>query len=274
METKTFIHSGDMGDCIAGMAAVKEICERDNAKAKVVLDATGGIYSPDVIQMNPLGNKFNLKAAEFIKPLIEAQDYVAEVEIDTLGKYYAGTMKDEVDYDLNAFRRCFRDPSVQKKTNLNLEYLQQYALGLDYGYKGGWMDIKVDKEPKGILFCRSTRYQSAHIGYEWMLAQAKRNNTPRKFIGTDLEYECLKDCFRGLEPPRVKVSNALELAKEIATSQEIVVNGTLALWIAYAIEHPNITHELAEDIPTTFYRWKEGQKHPNVRYLVGGHFVK
>ena len=43
----TFLHSGDAGDIIAGLATVKEICEKENAKAILFLDTTGGTSCND-----------------------------------------------------------------------------------------------------------------------------------------------------------------------------------------------------------------------------------
>lgn len=40
-------------------------------------------------------------------------------------------------------------------------------------------------------------------------------------------------------------------------------------WIAVGLGHENIIHELALDIPTTYYK-----DNKNIKYVQGGHFVK
>ena len=82
----TFLHSGDIGDCIAGLGATKEICEKENAKAYFLLDTSGGMTcnSDDLnecIKINTKGKglKFNNAGYEFLAPLIESQPYIKKV---------------------------------------------------------------------------------------------------------------------------------------------------------------------------------------------------
>ena len=43
----TFLHSGDMGDIISSLAAVKEVCEKQNKKAILFFDTSGGMTCND-----------------------------------------------------------------------------------------------------------------------------------------------------------------------------------------------------------------------------------
>ena len=36
------VHSGDMGDIIAGLGAIRDVCELNDAKARIFLDTAGG----------------------------------------------------------------------------------------------------------------------------------------------------------------------------------------------------------------------------------------
>lgn len=274
--TKTFIHSGDMGDIVASLPTVKAICKKDGVKARYILDATGGMYDESVkMQTMGRGNKFDLNAAKFLKPLLEAQkEYISEVVIDTMGVYSVGNCKDEVDYNLNIFRKEFANPKTVQQTNQNLMFLHQSAFGLPIGYDGDWLDVQIDKDPEGTLFARSNRYQSGHLVWEMFIAKLNASQTPYDFVGTDLEEKCFKDCFRFANPHRIIVKDALELAKVIGEHKEIVANGTLALWLAIGMGHQSIFHEVGLQIPTTVFPTGLDKKVPNIKYFQGGSFLK
>ena len=263
----TFVHSGDMGDIIAGLATVKEICEKNDAKARIFLDTTGGKEDEWCLrQSQGMGLKFNRKAFDFLQPLIEDQPYVVDcndfTEVQPL----------KIDYNMNAFRALFFNKEALKATNQNLVFTQQLAAGLDIGYKGPWLSISEPfaDEPvppkRKVLMIRSTRYHSSDALY---LVNRKELEADGAFIGTDLEAACVKDCLR-MELQRIVVRNALDIAKEIKKSEKVLCNGTLAYWIAVGLGHPQIVHELGVDIPTTYF---PDQK-PEIKYVLGNHFIK
>lgn len=267
----TFLHSGDMGDIIASLCAVKEKCKMKNAKARIILDATGGIYDPFVKLQAPDGLEFNRKAAEFLKPLIEAQPFVAGVGIDDVGAWTAGCRKP--DYNLNVFRRYFIDAYTARATGQNLVYLHQVALGLGFGYKGDWLEVDIDKEPEGVVVARSNRYQSGHLIWESLLRNMARFGMDYSFIGTDLEFECFKDCFRFARPKRIVVKDALEMAKAVGESKSVIVNGTLLYWVAVGLGHADIFTELGDGIMTTHFKIPDGDPRPRIKYFQGARLI-
>ena len=191
MENKiiTFLHSGDAGDIIAGLATVKEICEKENAKAILFLDTTGGTSCNDddlnnlvLVQTKGKGLKFNDKVADFIIPVIKIQPYIISVE------KWNPSLEIKIDYNLNIFREKFIDIDVIKKTNQNLMFLHQCAVGLDFGYKGPWLscDDFDNSEKHKIVIGRSSRCQSAHAFFSIYEDILKKD---AEFIGTDFEYE-------------------------------------------------------------------------------------
>lgn len=251
----SFLHSGDMGDIIAGLGAVKEFCEKENAKARIILDTTGGIFcnDPELNKFIYLSNakkglKFNDSNYNFLKPLIESQPYVYSVE-----KYSNQT---DIDYNLNLFRKEFAN--IQ-----NLLYAHQKTLGLPIGFKGKWLFYpnQTIEDKIEILVSRSSRYQSSHLFFasnEYLLASKGR------FIGTDFEYNLFKDCFRFV-PVRYDVSNALDCLRAVSNSNTILVNSTLMFWIALGFNHPNIIHEAALGIYSTVFHENE----TNIKYIFG-----
>ena len=264
-DTISFKHSGDIGDIIASLSTVKEICERSGKKAKMYLDATGGWMDPYVKLQAPNGLKFNESAALFLKPYLEIQPYIDSVEIDTT----YGNKK--MDYNLNAFRRAFVDTAAIKETNQNLLYLHQYALGVPCGYKGPWLvdPTKEAHRQDGVLIARTTRYQSAHVMIEAILRNIRNAGLTPDFIGTDVEHAAFEEAFR-TKTNRIKISNALEMAAQVANHGEILCNGTALYWIAVGLGHPSITHEVGCDIPTTM--WRDDM--PNIMYIQGAKMMR
>lgn len=265
MENKTrllnFIHSGDMGDIVAGLASVKEICEKENAKARVFLDTTGGKEDQLCLrQSQGMGLKFNRKSFDFLRPLIEAQPYVCDCSD------YSEVKPLTIDYNLNAFRACFFVEEALKKTHQNLVFSHQLACGLDIGYKGPWLTVPECEARRKVLMARSTRYHSSDTLY---LVHRKALQEDGAFVGTDLEAACVKDCLR-MDLPRAEVKDALDVAKEIRSSEKFLCNGTLAYWIAVGMGHQSICHELGVDIPTTFFP----DQNPKIEYVMGNHIMK
>lgn len=258
--TLNFLHSGDMGDLIAGLYTVRRICESEDCKANLFLDVNGGKHDPLIMrQSRGEGLKFNMACYEFLKPLLEAQSFINAV------RPWNQLSPIPIDYDLNEFRKIFFDKESLQATNQNLLYSHQYVFGLPMECTGPWLDpIEVETKRK-VLLARSTRYHSSDQVY-----LIQKGEPSMGFMGTDLEAQCFKDCTR-MDVPRVEISNALDAAKEIAASEKFIVNGTLFYWIALGIGHKNIWHELGVDIPTTYF--KNGEE-LHVKYCMGLHFVK
>ena len=123
-KTITFLHSGDAGDIVSSLPAVKEVCERENAKAILVLDTTGGVYCNDDelnefirLQNNGRTLKFNNDAFDFLAPLIKMQSYIEDVI------KWTKNLNMKIDFNLNKFRKSFCDMEVARKTNQNLVFL-------------------------------------------------------------------------------------------------------------------------------------------------------
>lgn len=266
----SFIHSGDMGDLVAGMGAVKQVCEREHAKARLILDATGGFHQgfldECVGRMSRTGNKFNLTSAEFLKPLLERQPYVDSVEICD------GGTPPNYRINLNVFRNYFADMRTMPIHRQNLLFLHQLAVNVPVGWYGPWLECDTKAKTDLTLFARSNRYQSAHTMIQAILA-GSRASGPIAFVGTELEYRSFQDCFRLTENdiPRIPVDNALQMADLIGSSRAIVVNGTCAYWIALGLGVTPIVHEWAVDIDTTAFF---SDPAPDVTYIRGGHFVR
>ena len=259
----SFKHSGDIGDIVASLATVKEICERDNCKADFLLDASGGIGDEFVALQARDGHlKFNEKAAEFVQPLIAAQPYIASA---TIVNPIHSPIK--CDINLNQFRRSFITKEVIEKTNQNLLFVHQVAFGLEMGYKGKWLYINdVEKRSHKFVISRTPRYQSAHL-----LCDRIALDPNAEFIGTDFEWELWKQTF-GKYPQggRILVNDAFDAARHIGGAGQFFSNGTCFYWIAIGLGVKHIVHELGCDIWTTYFP----NQNPEIAYFIGGRRIK
>lgn len=267
----TFLHSGKAGDCIASLSFVKHICAREQAKAVFYLDSTGGLASGDdeinsIVQRQTHGKPLNFpkSVCEFLKPLIEAQQYVANVQI--VDKADLETLP-HIDYDLNEFRKCFLDRKLNALSRTNLEYAHYAVFGEPLPTKlAPWLSVQPKYSPKPVIIARTPRYTSAHL---WIACQEQILKKDAMFIGTEFEHKIFQETF-DFAPEYYKVKDALEAAELIAGCHTFIANGTLLYWIAVGLGHPEIVHELCVDVHTTYY----GSAANNIQYIVGGRISK
>lgn len=254
------VHSGDMGDIIAGLGAIRDVCELNDAKARIFLDTTGGTNDKWCLkQSQGKGLKFNQKSFEFLRPLIEEQPYVADCnDLQVVQPL-------NVDINMNAFRSLFFNKDMVEQTNTNLLFTQQIICGVEMGYKRPWLTVPNDGKNRKVAVARSNRYHSSDALY---LINADEIESDGAFIGTELEHKAFKDCTR-IEVPQLFVKDALALAQAIQNSDKFIVNGTLAYWIAVGLGHPNIWHEIGVDIPTTYFP----NQTPPINYVMGNRKV-
>ena len=262
-----FFHSGDLGDLVASLAAVKKVCEREGAKAFLYLDKTGGLDSQNSVEIRDTlikqtggqGLKMDERGIKFLLPLIVSQPYVENaIAVDRCPS--------NVDYNLNAFRKYFFDRRLTLTEGQNLMYLQQRLLDVPQQYEP-WLEVKPFAQGVKCIVARSLRYQSAHSAFP-RFAEYLRGAC---FIGTDLEHAAFLDAFR-FPIPRFKVSDALHAARAIASSQCFIANGTLFYWIGVGMGHPNIVHEVGLDVPTTVFSDADS-KRLGITYICGSRIV-
>lgn len=264
-KTITFLHSGEMGDIIASMCTIKEICDRDGVKAKIAIDTTGGLKAnPEnilrAIKIQTFGNGMRMgdHGYDFLRPLLIKQPYVSDVI-----KWKDGM---NIDINLNSFRLVFLDNNLKKITNQNLVFMHQISNALNFGYKGPWLIAPTNRDREGIVVARSTRYQASHTIYDSL-----RQNiiSQGRFLGTEFEAKVFENAF-GYFPKLAHVNNALDAAIEINASKMVVANSTVFYWIAVGLGHPNILHEMSMDLPCSFFP----NQNPPIKYIDGNRFFK
>lgn len=243
---KTFKHSGDMGDIIYCLPAIKKM-----GGGILLLDTTGGIGEPWCEGQCIDGKtKFNKTAFDFIKPLIEAQEYIHECR--------EWTPEDKVDVNLNGFRQKFSDPNSRSKTK-NLLDLHMDYLGLDeWDPNEAWLK-ETEKVPhdRKIIVCRSPRMQS---NFPWFQSNKFLFRDQAIFMGLDKEHEFFEWTF-GIEIPHVKVDNALDMLNKISACDMFIGNSTFALALAIGLGDVKIIQEVETHFPTTVFQGKESMQY-------------
>jgi len=246
-KVKTFKHSGDLGDIIYSLAAIKHL-----GGGILLLDTTGGLEEEWCKKQCIDGKtKFNKIGFDFIRSLIEAQDYIEECR--------EWSPEDKVDVNLNGFREKFSDPNSRSKTK-NLLDLHMDFLGLDeWDPNKAWLqETSKTSHDRKIIVCRSPRMQS---NYPWFQSNKFLFRDQAIFMGLDKEHEFFEWTF-GIEIPHVKVSNALEMLNYIAACDLFVGNSTFALSLAIGLGSVDIIQEVEHHFPTTVFDGKR-----NMRYI-------
>lgn len=238
---KTFKHSGDLGDIIYALPAIKLL-----GGGTLCLDITGGEDEPICkAQCIDGKTKFNQTSFNFVKPLIESQPYIDSVRIYKKGEH--------IDYNLNKFRYKFADPNSRSKTK-NLLDLHLDAFGLpEWNPNDSWLTIENPiKLDRSTLVSRSPRMQS---NFPWFQCQKFKFRDKAIFIGLPKEHEIFEYTF-DIKIPHHSVKDALELARVIAGCKAFVANSTFTLSVAIGLGNIPIVQEVEKNFPTTVFQGK------------------
>ena len=250
--TKTFKHSGDMGDIIYSIPTIQRL-----GGGILYLDPTGG----DGDEFQPFLDanrwrdgkkvtKFNQKSIDFLLPLLKVQKCLDEVVV------WDGQ---EVDYNLNQHRTLFRTHHP-----MNLAEQHRKAFGVSdrpwvektlISVLPPWLDIPVsgDAESKAIV-SRSLRYHSQMHVWNGFFDHNWDGISDGVFIGTDLEHEVFNTNFCPDPLPKQEVKDALEMAQAIHTAPHFWGNQSLPFALAMGAGSPSSWLEVCAFAPNTLFQ--------------------
>lgn len=233
---KTFKHSGDLGDIIYSLPAIKAL-----GGGVLYLDPTGGLNDPLVswgVESRYQQTSLNEKSISSIAPLLLQQDYIKDVKI----------WNDDchIDYNLNNFRKNIKTP------NLSDAHLSAFNLSLSHK-NSAW--LKVDRgidhpEGKSILITRSLRVHSNHSFWENLSENIIYNSV---FVGNSFEYEVFNKTFR-YKIPFWELS-ILDLSRAIKNCSLFISNQTLGSAIAEGFKK-NLIQEVYRICPLAIFERK------------------
>lgn len=228
--TKTFYHSGDLGDIIYSLPTVKAL-------------GGGAMYlGPDGCKAMMPREPMTMERFNLIAPLLRVQPYVdsCEYRMKATG----------VDYNLNQFKyEILNGYEKQPGANLARAFLKSFNLPLDLDLKP-WLTVDSENEAFPVVIARSPRF---HASFGWKrILETYRGMIG--FVGLKSEHE--EFCKEFGDVPYCQTQDLLELAQVIAGSRLFVGNQSSPFSIAVGLGKRSIL-EMSSMTPNTIFRRAE-----------------
>jgi hypothetical protein len=231
-----FTHSGDAGDLIYSLAAVK---------------ALGGgmmFLTPHNRYPYPLNSRWARMGGEAdwvdnLAPLVEAQPYILKCR-------YTHGHPASTTHDLNRFRIPWRNRTARDFDSILKLHMDAFSLPMP---SVPWLAVPepVVIPDKPIIVNRTARYQNLDFNWTRFIEKFHRQMT---FVGTPQEYEAFcgfaPQCKFDYRPTK----DALELARVIAGAKLCVMNQSLPLAIAHGLHKKVVVEEWTKNPNTRIER--------------------
>jgi hypothetical protein len=218
--TKSFYHTGDLGDIIAALPVIRQL-----RGGELVIGNHGSAH-PGWRAME--GARFNA-----IKPLVEAQSYISSIRFEHL--------PGGVDFDISGFRNVH-----SRRYNLSeaqARWLNVSNLNLD-----PWLEVTPSELSKGrIIVARSGRYHNPRFPWKQLVRSYGRRMS---FVGLQDEFDAFVRWTGGSGlVTYMPTRSLLEVAALIEGSDLFIGNQSCPCWIAMGLGHRMIqeTHEFVRD---------------------------
>lgn len=227
----TFLHSGNSGDTISALPAIREYYRKTGKKPILYLrKGVEAFYYEGAVHpvKDPDSGKavmLNEAMIKMLMPLLKAQDFLEDVREWT---------DEEIMCDLDQIRETFVGMPSQ---SINRWYFYVYP-DLACDLSKPWLTVpETDRDlAKGkVIITRTERYTNPAIDYSFL----KPYEDDLIFSGTMREYNVF--CMNyDLNIKKLTVANFLDLAQAIQQSRFHISNQTLANQISQGIFHPSI----------------------------------
>lgn len=229
MKEINFISSGMMGDFIHNLSTIKNICERENAKANVYLTDNISKYGYDHWRYGAF------KAYTDLHDLVIAQEYINEFGIEN------GPIQEEY-INLNNFRIGLTPPFKTWTELLSSTF--GYEIPKEYK----WINLDVEKTNKVVIHS-STRRENP--SFDWDLLNRRLEGFEKVFV-TCSETEFINFPLSRYGQIKLKlVITMSEMAHEIASAKYFIGNQSAPFALASALDVPRLVILDAE--PAPFY---------------------
>jgi hypothetical protein len=234
---RTFKHSGDLGDVIFGLPAVRAM-----GGGILYLDPEGGLTSPLVKWQGRDRTKMSAATVASAIPFLKLQPYLIDVR---------PWQHEPVDVDLDVFRCHIRF------NNLSDSHLAAFELPLSERDTAWLMVDEPTVIPdRPIVLARNFRYQGNDALWETYLPQFK---TRAVFVGHPKEHEIFVHTF-GHEVPYYPTPDILSLARVLAGAQQFIGNQGLPHALAEGLKK-DIINEYCRLYPAAIF------KRPGAQYV-------
>lgn len=225
----TFKHSGNCGDIIYAIPAMRAIAGEEKICLQLHIDQPAG-YAKHI--RHPLGKvMLNQRMFEQLRPLILAQPEFGSCELYTGGP---------VDIDLDKMREY---PLLLDRGNIARWYFLIFPVNFDLNR--AWLSVQPDPGVRdAIVIARSRRYRAPEVSYRFL-----QKYSEVYFIGLEDEYADMRGMVPGIRYRPVK--DFYEMAAVIAGSRLFIGNQSFPFSLAEALkvnrllevhfECPNVT---------------------------------
>lgn len=223
-----FKHGCNVGDLIASLPGIKQVCENLGERALIYqqLDVKAIYYEGATHPVTKDGDMvcMNKTMFDMVKPLILSQPYIQD---------FAEYTDQRITVDLDVIReKCF--------VNMPFGMIQSWVMmaypDMATDLSHPWIDVKSDPLMEGkILINFTERYRNHGIGYGFL----KKYEPHLVFAGTDKEHYLFAMKW-GLELPLLKVDNFLDLAQCIKGAKFMAGNQSANWNIANAMGVPRV----------------------------------
>lgn len=225
----SFLHSGNSGDIVASLPAIREFYRKTGIKPILYLrKGVEAFYYEGAVHPVKQDGKcvmLNDSMIQMLTPLLKAQSFFEDVREWT---------DEEVGCDLDQIRETYVGmPGL----SINRWYFYVYP-DLACDLSKPWLEVPdVDKDfAKGkIIITRTERYTNPHINYSFL----KPFEDDLVFSGTMREYNVFCMTY-DLNIRKLTITNFLELAQAIKQSRFHITNQTMANQISQGLFRPSI----------------------------------
>lgn len=234
---KTFFHSGDIGDIIACLPAIRQL-------------GGGHLWIGDTVINTRARESMKGPRYEAIKPLLEAQEYIASVTwVDLIHPD-----DKRIDHNFSTFRYGTPGGPFQNLAERQADFVGVYTPNLSPWLKASPSHDSKDK----FIIARSPRYHTSTFPWTKILEKVGDRGL---FVGRLEEHVAFCNKFN-VSIPFYPTSNFLELASVIAGSCQFIGNQSAPMWVAMGLGHPLIQE-------TLMYEANSMVPRDNAQYLKG-----
>jgi hypothetical protein len=191
-------------------------------------------------------NRLNRQDFEFMKPFMEAQEYITKFDV-------LDTSNQEISHNLDRFRPLF--------VGHPMNYLDLYAeifnlFDIDASTTRqikaeGWLTVPTKRtvEDRPIVINRTTRWIGNQLPEHYNhWKHNKKWEDHSVFVGLEEEYDRFRQ-VTGWTIPWHKTSDMLELAEYIAGARCFIGNQSMCYALAVGLNVPDIRCEVRRDMP-------------------------
>lgn len=218
-----FKHSGNAGDILYSLPAIRKACENRNDKAILYLNLD---QPANYVQgfVHPLGNvMLNKYMATMLKPLLLECEFISDVMT------YSGQ---KIDYDLDKFRRIGLNLGAG---NISRWYFQAFPeLTCNLSEPTIKRPIEDYFCSDSILINRTQRYQNGQIDYSIL----NKYDIDKYFVGTEHEFHLMSKTIQGLK--YLEVIDFMHLADFINNCKVFIGNQSMNFAIAEQLKSNRI----------------------------------